>query len=511
MHPTLKTTIVAAISATALSSAVGLAGAATGDPAASEYWGTCPGFPTGVTADAPVSLSPGPADANWPIPTPTNVGYQGIDPSVTGIHVDGPSLTMSSYQRNADDGSTSAQFTCKANGHLTNTLTVGAGTSGLATGDPVKVALITQLDGTLGYVATSGSFTSDSNATVKFAVTDPNNYGHSVASYVADGYLETDAASGDPTTGAGGFVEEMYKTDLYLNSNAAPSVSETPAETYIRPTSSWPTGSGVGGAPVDFGNSIGTRTITFATTVGATLDIDGSLSTLEAVSNGVTAATSDFSNGFSAGFGADPANPGISLTLATDPPASVPTSLVFAPVKSTYVFGEPVHVDVCVWADHAVPTGALTAGEGGTTLDTENLDSLGCTTLTLTGLSIDSHVLWFSYPGAPGFGVSSGTMALDVTRDATTTVLSVQPAKVKPASPVRLVADVSTNAPGVGTPTGTVTFYDGSKVLGSAVLTSGEAVLSLPGKPLVGKHTISAAYTGDTTHNGSSAQLTIKG
>jgi hypothetical protein len=55
---------------------------------------------------------------------------------------------------------------------------------------------------------------------------------------------------------------------------------------------------------------------------------------------------------------------------------------------------------------------------------------------------------------------------------------------------------MSVPAPGSGTPTGTVTFYDGARYLGTAPLTSGVATLSTFNPQLV-SHMISAAYSGD--------------
>ena len=498
---------MAVLSTTAVAGGWGKAHAAGTSPV-SEYYGSCPDLPAIAGAGSPVSVSPGPAEENWPVPTPTNIGTSGYGASTSGIHVDGPSLAMAAYQRVTDDGNTALQ-TCSINGDFTNTLTVGAGTSGLAVGDPVDVVITTRLDGTLGYVAQSGgAFTGDSNATVKFDVTDPSNYGHSVASYTADGYVEADAAVGDLTTGAGGFVEEMYKTDLYLRSNAAAPVSETPPETYNRPLNAWPNGTGAGRTPVDFGTSIGTRTIVFATTVGATLDIDGSLTTQEDASDGVVASTADLSQGFAATFAADAANPGLALTLATDAPTTQPTFLYTAGIGASYVYGETVRIPLRVAAAGGTPTGSVTATDSGTTLDTASLDSAGNATVALAGLSVGSHAITLSYGGAPGFAPTAVTVTVAVVKAPTVTTIYVSPTHPKPDQQVRLAGVVTAAWSGNGSPTGVVTFSDGSALLGTAPLVSGEAVLWVSGKHLTGKPTITATYTGDATHLTSSASFT---
>jgi hypothetical protein len=72
--------------------------------------------------------------------------------------------------------------------------------------------------------------------------------------------------------------------------------------------------------------------------------------------------------------------------------------------------------------------------------------------------------------------------------------------------PVTFTATITSTA-GSGTPTGAVTFTDGSAALGSAALASGTATLTTS-TLTVGGHTISAAYAGDPSHTGSSASLT---
>ncbi len=57
-------------------------------------------------------------------------------------------------------------------------------------------------------------------------------------------------------------------------------------------------------------------------------------------------------------------------------------------------------------------------------------------------------------------------------------------------------ATVSANSPGSGTPTGTVTFMDGSTSLGTGTLSGGVATFSISTLP-VGSHSITGVYSGD--------------
>ncbi|MFJ7226525.1 Ig-like domain repeat protein, partial [Streptomyces sp. NPDC098090] len=60
--------------------------------------------------------------------------------------------------------------------------------------------------------------------------------------------------------------------------------------------------------------------------------------------------------------------------------------------------------------------------------------------------------------------------------------------------------------PGTGTPTGTVSFYDGATLLGTTTLSGGMA--TLPVSTLsVGTHSLTAIYNGSTNHNTSTSPV----
>ena len=80
-----------------------------------------------------------------------------------------------------------------------------------------------------------------------------------------------------------------------------------------------------------------------------------------------------------------------------------------------------------------------------------------------------------------------GPVASTVDAEDTTAVFSKEPVRV----PVTVTADGHT-------PTGTVTLLDGDRVLGSAELVDGHAVIQLPKKSLKrGTYTLTVSYAGD--------------
>ena len=105
------------------------------------------------------------------------------------------------------------------------------------------------------------------------------------------------------------------------------------------------------------------------------------------------------------------------------------------------------------------------------------------------------------YNGDSGDTPSSATTTFTVGPDATTTVAG--PSTFSPVSgePLSLNAIVAVKSPGSGTPTGTVTFKYGSKVVGTATLVTinGLTYASLPLPPLgPATYTFTAVYNGDS-------------
>src|SRR5438094_1552179 len=101
---------------------------------------------------------------------------------------------------------------------------------------------------------------------------------------------------------------------------------------------------------------------------------------------------------------------------------------------------------------------------------------------------------------------ASTTTTTTTTLPGTTTGLtsSVHPWSVF-GQPVTFTATVTANSPGAGTPTGTVTFKDGSSTLGTGTLNgSGQATFTIS-TLAVGSHSITASYGGDATFSGSTS------
>jgi hypothetical protein len=104
-------------------------------------------------------------------------------------------------------------------------------------------------------------------------------------------------------------------------------------------------------------------------------------------------------------------------------------------------------------------------------------------------------------------GSDVDAFSLHATLPATTTTLAASAAKQAygTTKPVTVTAKIGG---GIGTKSGTVTFSEGGKPLGTATVTGDAASFTLPKTLKVGKHSISASFTSDSTYSGTDSSTT---
>jgi hypothetical protein len=136
---------------------------------------------------------------------------------------------------------------------------------------------------------------------------------------------------------------------------------------------------------------------------------------------------------------------------------------------------------------------------GGQSLGTGTLNGSGVATFTDAALAAGAHTIFASYAGTPSFRASTGSIGQTIDSAASITVSS---SFSTPSTYGQTVIFTATVTASPGTPTGTVTFYDGDTLtgisLGTAVLNGSTAIfgtnaLHVSGSP----HTITAQYEGD--------------
>ncbi len=151
------------------------------------------------------------------------------------------------------------------------------------------------------------------------------------------------------------------------------------------------------------------------------------------------------------------------------------------------------------------PLGTIAFVEGSTTLKVVNLTSKGTATFSTTTLGAGKHPVVAQYSGDANFAAAESEAVTQVVSKAATQLTlasSLDPAPF--GSGATLKATVAAVAPGAGTPAGTVTFSEGETVLGTIQLSGANANLSLKTLP-VGKHEITAVYSGDANDEPSKA------
>ena len=153
---------------------------------------------------------------------------------------------------------------------------------------------------------------------------------------------------------------------------------------------------------------------------------------------------------------------------------------------------------------HGAPTGTVTFQDGGATLGQGTLTN-GTATLPISSLIAGVHHITASYSGDSGDnGSTSSVYTQTVQVASTTTALSTNVNPSAPGQPVTLTAVVSNG--GSPAPTGTVTFKDGSNVLGYGTLSNGVATLAASFTTF-GGHNLTAVYNGDANDYGSTSSV----
>lgn len=191
------------------------------------------------------------------------------------------------------------------------------------------------------------------------------------------------------------------------------------------------------------------------------------------------------------------------VRVMTVSPTDTTTSLNVSPASS--VAGSAVTLTSTVAVPppgSGTPTGSVAFFDGGTSLGTGMLNASLQAVLQTSALTAGGHSLTSKYLGDTTFAPSISAAIAFTVKDTTTTALS--PLSPAPAgSTVTFTATVTST--GSGAPSGSVSFLDGTAVMGSATL-NGNGVAMFPTATLAeGTHSISAAYPGSAAFAGSSS------
>ena len=332
--------------------------------------------------------------------------------------------------------------------------------------------------------------------------------------------------SGNPSTAAATLaamtpgthtIAAAYSGDTYYSSSSSASVTVTvpkvTTSTIVTPATTTPSG----GASLSVSATI-TPATTQSTLPSGTVNftLDGtSVSSVAVVSGSpATASTTLTSTSLTPGthalaavYSGDTVYGASTSSAVTLTVSKSPTTTTIIPSTLTPTAGGSMTVVVDVTSSSpatAMPSGTVTLTEDGVAVGSATLTSgsPSAGTVTLNVVSAGTHVLAATYSGDTYYTASnSSTVSIIAAKGATTTTVTATPAALTAGTAESLTAVV---APAVSTTgvtytlTGTVSFYDGTTLLGTATVSSNTATLAgLSLKDNV-NHTITAVYSGDT-------------
>ena len=269
------------------------------------------------------------------------------------------------------------------------------------------------------------------------------------------------------------------------------SVTYTAAVVVVSPGAGTPTGTVEffdGATDLGSGTLVNAGTATFTT------------STLSVGSHSITAV-----------YGGDTDFLGGTSNVLTQSVNSAATTTTLVSSLDPSVFGQSVSLTATVAVvapGTGVPTGSVEFFDGSTLVDTETLVDSGTVTFSTSSLTAGIHSTTAEYVSNNDFGDSTSTaLPQTVNQASTTTSLS---SSVNPSAfgqSVTFTAAIAVVAPGAGTPTGSVEFFDGGSEIGSASVIGDSATFSTTTLS-VGGHSITAQYLGNTDFSGSTSAST---
>ncbi len=292
------------------------------------------------------------------------------------------------------------------------------------------------------------------------------------------------AASATSVAGAVSQVVNKANTTTALASSSNPSVVGKDV-TFTATVAAVAPGAGVPAGTVSFrsgGDELGIGTINGA---GVATFTTGSLAVGTASITAVYSGNSSFAGNISSALAQVVNQDGVSASVTAAPNPSK--------------FGDNVTFTATIASSGSggTPTGTVTFKDGGTTLGASALDASGVATFSTASLSGGPHTIDVAYAGDMNHGAGAASVSLTVDPAITTTTLAASPNPSVFGQSVTFTATVASAAP--GTPTGIVTFTDGTIALGTGTLNAqGSATLSIA-TLAVASHPITVVYAGDTS------------
>lgn len=297
-------------------------------------------------------------------------------------------------------------------------------------------------------------------------------------------------------------ISAVYSGDSTHTASATASLSER-----IQQASSTSLSSNVNPALV------GAPVVLMATVTGAATGLSGSVSFLDGTtvlgvvplaSTGAATLAAAFAHSgthrLTAIFSGDTNDQASTSTVLAEVVNLATTSVALTSSSNPSIVGNSVLFTATVTSLGDTPSGTVSLRDGSTILATA-IVSHRLATFSINSLAAGSHSLTATYAGDTGTGTSTSGVLLQIAQQTTITTLASSATAILTVQPITLTASVG----GAINSTGTVSFLDGSTILGTAAVTSsGQATISVPSLS-AGSHLLSASFSGDPYHLASSS------
>jgi hypothetical protein len=183
------------------------------------------------------------------------------------------------------------------------------------------------------------------------------------------------------------------------------------------------------------------------------------------------------------------------------------TSTAVASSLNPSTYGQSVTLTTTVSSAGPTPTGNVTLKNGSTALGSASLSG-GVATIALSSLPVGSLMITASYGGDAMSAKSTSPPLSQVVEKATSATAIVS--SKNPSMQGKAVKFTATVTSPTTKPTGSVTFMDGSTVLGTGTLASSGNARFSTSTLSVGSHNITAVYVGNANVSGSTSPVLIQ-
>lgn len=199
------------------------------------------------------------------------------------------------------------------------------------------------------------------------------------------------------------------------------------------------------------------------------------------------------------------------LTQTVNPAAFKQTQTTLTSSLNPSIVGQPVNLTATVsGSGSGSPTGTVAFLDGSTTIVSGVVLSGGTATFQDASLTAGTHSLTAVYSGDANYSASTSAPFSQTVNSSSHSTSTTLVSSANPSAPGQAVTFTATiTSSGGGTPSGVVTWWDGTTELGSFALSGNSASLTTSSLPL-GSHSITANYGGDIAFAASTSAVLLQ-